>query len=789
MLTSVIACLRSLWFKDMKTRGKDIKQQASNTCSWILEHENYKSWLTQQAGLLWVKGKPGVGKSTLMKYALQQCTLEASLKNELIIASFFFHGRGSPLQRNSLGLFRSLIHQLLDQNPELLAQFTSVFMEKCDTEGIHGEQWDWHHAELQEHLQDFICSLLKVRPVRFYIDALDECGEEVAWDLVKFFQKLVLEPPDHESLPLQICFACRHYPIISFDDGLTICVEWENHDDIITYVRGELVEGDIAKQEAQRVEEEIVKSASGVFQWVVLVVPRVLKSFRDGRSIDEILAQLRRTPKQLENLYQEIFRNMTPDYRSESLQLMQWICFAQRPLSIPELRAAMAVDAGSRFRTLRECLGSTKYAKSDDQMEKRVKSLSGGLVEVIEDSDERIPQFVHQSVKDYLVSGGIQTLKERSLDSFLGQAHFQLSRACIRYIMTKEIRLIDFSQEPDVIRLQFPFLQYATTNWVVHAEKVETEGVAQEDLLDLLGWPANETMEIWAQLYQRLDRYHERCPPLETTLLHVGSRHGLLSLVAALILKPGTNTEPKDNDGRTPLSLAAEAGHEGVVRLLLEKGADIESMDNEYGQMPLIWAAGRGHAGIVQLLLENGADVESRDNKYGRTSLSWVAQVGNEGVLQVLLENGANIEFKDKEYGRTPLSWAAEGGHEGVVQLLLEKEAEIESKNEDDRTPLSWAAEMGHEGVVRLLLERKADIESKDKGYGHTPLSWAIRGGYKGVVQLLLEKGADIKSRDNYGKTPLWWAAAWEHEAIVQLLLEKGADVESRDDNSKTSLS
>ena len=194
-------------------------------------------------------------------------------------------------------------------------------------------------------------------------------------------------------------------------------------------------------------------------------------------------------------------------------------------------------------------------------------------------------------------------------------------------------------------------------------------------------------------------------------------------------------------------------------------------------------AAGEGHETVVKLLLEKGANIESKDDKYGWTALSKAAGQGHKAVVKLLLDKGANIESKDDKDGRTPLSNAAGEGRKAVVKLLLEKGADIESKDEEGGTPLSNAAGEGHEAVVKLLLEKGADIESKDDKYGWTPLSRA-------VVKLPLEKGANIKAKKTkYGWVSLSVVAGLEHEAVVKLLLEKGADIESKDKEGRTPLS
>ena len=768
----------------MNLRLNDIKDEAFDTCAWLLKHNSYTTWLRQHQGLLWIKGKPGAGKSTLLKYALRKCRQQASLK-KLVVASFFFHGRGADMQKTPLGLFCSLLHQILDQIPELLREFSSVFKKRCETEGKPGEKWKWHEGELRTILKDYIWRAPEAYLIRIYVDALDECGEGVARELVEYFRHLA------SKATLNICFSCRHYPIVALEHGLTVCVEDGNHDDIVTYVRGKFESG-FSESEAQELETTIVNKAKGVFQWVVLVVPSVLDLHWDGKSMKAIRQEIRKIPAVLDNLYQDILERIKD--QSQSLQLMQWICFARRPLLLEELRFAMAVDADTPYSSLRECQESEAYADTNNKVEKRVKSLSGGLAEVREQNDQKIAQFIHQSVNDYLMQIGLQKLDSSSENSVTGRAEFRLSRSCIKYITMEEVLSCSGEDGEDIVR-RFPFLQYATTHWVSHAEVVEAERISQVDLLGLLQWPSNRIPLSWTKLYQKLGRYSDRCPNMNTTLLHVASRYGLLSVIAAVV-NSGDNVDmdSKDSDGRTPLSWAAAKGHEAVVKLLLDKeGVDPNSKDVRYGRTPLSWAAAKGCEAVVKLLLDKeGVDPNSKDVRYGRTPLSWAAANGREAVVKLLLDKeGVDPDSKGGG-GNTPLSWAAANGHEAVVKLLLDKEGvDPDSKGGGGNTPLSWAAANGHGAVVKLLLDKEGvDPDSKGGG-GNTPLSWAAANGYEAVVKLLLDKeGVDPDSKDGGGNTPLSRAAANGHEAVVKLLLDKeGVDPDSKDGWGRTPLS
>jgi len=521
----------------------------------------------------------------------------------------------------------------LNQIPDLLSEFTSIFKKKCENEGKPGQKWEWHPTELRDFLQNSIPHISKAYSIRIYVDALDECGEEVAKNLVAYFQRLTSKLAATETT-LSICFSCRHYPVVALEDGLTICVEDENALDIATYVHGELERGSLDKNKAQELKEKIINKASSVFQWVVLVVSTVLTLLGKGKSMKAIQERLQEIPAELDSLYQEILKSIDNEDRSQSLQLMQWICFARRPLSLEELRFAMVVDADTPYSSLSECQDSADYTETDEEMERRVKSQSGGLAEVKEHQSQRVAQFIHQSVNDYLIRSGLQKLDSFSASSVTGRAHFRLSRSCIRYMTMKEVLCWSSEADQDLER-EFPLLRYAITNWVSHAEIVEMERISQRDLLDLFQWPSNQILQSWTHIYEIMDSYS--CPATNTTLLHIASRYGLLSVIIAVVdSEADVDADSKDRYGRTPLSQAAEEGREAVIKLLMDRAdVDADSKDR-YARTPLLWAAEAGRETVIKLLVDRAdVDADSKD-RYGRTPLSWAARERREEVVELL---------------------------------------------------------------------------------------------------------------------------------------------------------
>ena len=259
----------------MYWRRDDINDPAHNTCQWILEHESYRKWYEDQRGLLWIKGKPGAGKSTVLKFAFEDAKQN---KKDLVLAAYFFHGRGAPIQKSPLGLFRSLLHQILQQVPGLLTQFASRYRQRCDTEGQHGQIWNWSERDLRKFFSLHVTKTAKTFPMRIYIDALDECGQDPAISLVRYFSGF--------ADPVAICFACRHYPIVSLEQaGTELSVEDENTRDLDTYITNQIRES-VQGERAVMIRRELMQRSKGNFQWVVLVTRRVIKHLTRGKSTD-----------------------------------------------------------------------------------------------------------------------------------------------------------------------------------------------------------------------------------------------------------------------------------------------------------------------------------------------------------------------------------------------------------------------------------------------------------------------------------------------------------------------
>ena len=165
--------MESLWYHTIDARYATIKTAHARTCRWLLKKPEYQDWLDinktpDHHGFLWIRGKPGSGKSTLMKFAVGNTRKAMS---ETVIISFFFNARGEDLEKSTLGMYQSLLFQILKAIPDL-----QLVLDRLRSTVPQGEFYRWEKNELQNLFAAAI-QRLGQRRLTCFIDALDECEE------------------------------------------------------------------------------------------------------------------------------------------------------------------------------------------------------------------------------------------------------------------------------------------------------------------------------------------------------------------------------------------------------------------------------------------------------------------------------------------------------------------------------------------------------------------------------------------------------------------------------------
>ena len=109
------------------------------------------------------------------------------------------------------------------------------------------------------------------------------------------------------------------------------------------------------------------------------------------------------------------------------------------------------------------------------------------------------------------------------------------------------------------------------------------------------------------------------------------------------LLKAGANPNARNSLGRTALMLSARYGRDQIAFALIESGANLDLLDEVYGHGALMVAARKGHVGIVKLLLDHGADAMATDHS-GKTASDRAQAAGNAEIVQMLRRSTRNPE-------------------------------------------------------------------------------------------------------------------------------------------------
>ena len=452
-----------------------------------------------------------------------------------------------------------------------------------------------------------------------------------------------------------------------------------------------------------------------------------------------------------------------------AMSALAWISNAIRPLILAELKEALAVQP--------EDHALDEEAIPDEAL---IVSVSAGLITI--DLESETIRLVHFTIEEYF-----RDLKHK----WFPHAHSQIAETCLTYLSFDEFESgYCFLDEEYEARLEKNcLLEYAARNWGLHASRAENAigDVALTFLLDKRKVPcASQILMKDVYPYRTVKEVQQ-----QFTGLHLIAYFNVADL-AKRFLEAEPVVNPKDSDGRTPLSWAAAEGHTAVVKVLLDRDDVMADSQDKYGQTPLSWAAENGHIAVVKLLLDPDNVVADSQDRYGQTPLSLAAVWGHETVVKLLLDWDDVAADSQDLRGRTPLSYAAEDGHIAVVKLLLDRDDIVaDSQDEHGRTPLSWAAEAYYgEEAVKLLLDRDNVVADSKDEEGCTPLGHAIKRGRKETVKLLLDRD-DVAADylDDRGHSPLDYAVECGHNGIVKLLKKKLGDEVSAESSSESEAS
>ncbi|KAJ5781037.1 hypothetical protein N7457_006197 [Penicillium paradoxum] len=462
-----------LRFNNIASQRLNIEPIHVQTCQWFISHPEYQAWLDparlkEHNGILWIDGKPGAGKSTIMEFAYLEMQ-HRSHHDRGLVAAFFFEARAGYLKGSAQELYQSLLLQLLEGYPDLQMVLDDVEL----------VPWIQETCPPSHVLEQVFCdaiSALGQRPFTCFVDGVSECNEQEAVNMVRVLEDLA-EQCAAKRIPFRICFSARHYPCIPILKGIRLTLEDQSgHAEAISaYVTSR-----IRLHNPTLVEEmksEILRKASGIFTWVVQVVDILNKEHRRGGSA--LRKRFAESPKDLSKLFEDTLMR-----DREGLAIFQlcasWILYAKRPLHPKEFYHALWSGLAPKG-LMDEELPNVNLPTVDGnpgQFERFVISSSKGLAEVKRSNPPTV-QFIHESLRNFLLhKNPLRRVWSELQFNSEALAHTKIKRCCIFYmnyellhVAARKLKSQSRSNRREEILREYPFLEYAKLNLSYHTSE------------------------------------------------------------------------------------------------------------------------------------------------------------------------------------------------------------------------------------------------------------------------------------------------------------------------------
>ncbi|CAG5137499.1 uncharacterized protein ALTATR162_LOCUS135 [Alternaria atra] len=439
------------------------KTRLPDSGDWFVQGDTVQSWILGKTKVLWIRGIPGCGKSTLCSSLIDQLRSdEVTTQNGPATVGFFCDG-SSPTKRSSLAVVKSLLAQIISKFPECVdLAFDSMVQS--------GQERATSLRQLSELLQTILTCRPNGLSFRIIIDAWDECedGETTA-----FLDTLLTLAKEHSSVGLllssrnetHIRSKLKYYNSIEVTPSLI-------QNDLDRYIQVALAQPPLSTLHNNPLQAKITTvlrdKADGQFLWVRLMIDNLRRATHLW-NLEDIINSL---PKGLERAYGRVLeRLLTQDtVRQETAhRLFMLLTSSERPLSMAELSAALCIrDKATTLSALDQFLDFDMF----------LDEVCGCLVQVVRDGEDREARvnFVHITVKQFLTGPDevwdfqakeIAKFRVREQDS-----HDFLAGICIGQMSYSKLGANEVAKKSTKqLHNEYPFLQYASTQWATHLTK------------------------------------------------------------------------------------------------------------------------------------------------------------------------------------------------------------------------------------------------------------------------------------------------------------------------------
>lgn len=382
-----------------------------DTFKWLLESSHITTWRVDPHSKIWLHGIPGCGKTVFASAVVETLTEICHKDQNQLLAYYFFEFASREKGTNSSFLC-AVLSQLVAQRKAIPDAVQRLYEENY--EGIRKPSEPALLGTLREVLEE-------TQHVYIIVDAIDECENRA--ETLEVLRKLALW--NLQGLHLMVTSRSERDFEDSFQGFHQIGLEAEEHNkDIERYVRQRLLEEREWHKWSAEVQQQItavvVEKAEDMFRLAKLHLDRLQKC-KNRQALQQTMRTL---PLTLHGTYDRILTNIALEYCPDALRILSWVCFSMRPLTLPELAAALAVDLDTL-----EYDHMQEYQDADEILD-----ICGSLLKRSEENGKPVVKLSHASVKDYLTSNRNLRGDFQKLASGSSWANEQICAVCLVYL-------------------------------------------------------------------------------------------------------------------------------------------------------------------------------------------------------------------------------------------------------------------------------------------------------------------------------------------------------------------